>query len=212
MQDVPELVEGYRRFLAKRYPQEAALYRSLADLGQAPKTMVIACCDSRVDPAAIFSAGPGQLFIVRNVANLVPPFEPHGDYHGTSAALEFAVKELEVGTILVLGHGRCGGVRAYLDDLHEAPAKPGFIDRWMSLLNPARAEALRDMAREPIEAQQQALEHASVRHSIESLQTFPFIKERLADGRLRLRGAYFDIADGRLLALEPESGCFEPLD
>ena len=212
MRDVPELVEGYHRFLANRYPQEAALYRSLADAGQAPKTMVIACCDSRVDPAAIFSAGPGQLFIVRNVANLVPPFEPHGDYHGTSAALEFVVTGLEVETILVMGHGRCGGVRAYLDDLYERPGRPGFIDRWMSLLNPARAEALKDMAGAPVEARQQALEHASVRHSIDSLGTFPFVKERLAGGLLRLRGAYFDIADGKLLALDPESGRFEPLD
>jgi len=209
MQDVVELVEGYRRFLDTRYPQEAALYRSLAETGQSPKTMVIACCDSRVDPATIFNAVPGQLFIVRNVANLVPPFEPHGDYHGTSAALEFAVTGLEVDTILVMGHARCGGVRAFLDGLHERAAKRGMIDRWMSLLNAARAEALRAAAEAPIEKQQQALEHASVRHSLENLTTFPFIKERVRDGRLRLRGAYFDIADGRLLALDLESGRFE---
>ncbi len=212
MRDVPELVDGYRRFLAIRYPQEAALYRSLAQAGQAPKTMVIACCDSRVDPAAIFSAGPGQLFIVRNVANLVPPFEPHGDYHGTSAALEFAVTGLEVDTILVMGHARCGGVRAFLDGLDQRPAKRGFIDSWLSLLNAARTEALRDAAGGPIEKQQQALEHASVRHSIENLWTFPFIKERLNDGRLRVRGAYFDIANGKLLTLDPASGRFGPLD
>ena len=146
MRDVPELIDGYRRFLAGRYPQEASLYRSLAETGQAPKTMIIACCDSRVDPAAIFSAGPGQFFIVRNVANLVPPFEPRGDYHGTSAALEFAVTGLEVETILVMGHARCGGVRAFLEGLYEQPAQRGFIDRWMSLLNPARTEALRHCA------------------------------------------------------------------
>lgn len=212
MHDVPELRDGYRRFLATRYPQEAALYRSLAEAGQAPKTMVIACCDSRVDPATIFNAGPGQLFIVRNVANLVPPFEPHGDYHGTSAALEFAVTALEVETILVMGHARCGGVRAFLDGLQKRTATRGLIDRWMSLLNAARAEALRAAAGQPIEIQQQALEQASVRHSIENLRTFPFIKERLDEDRLRLRGAYFDIADGRLLALDPERGRFEPLD
>ena len=208
MHDVAELVEGYRRFLAGSYAQEAALYRELAETGQSPKTMVIACCDSRVDPATIFNAGPGQLFIVRNVANLVPPFEPHGDYHGTSAALEFAVTGLEVESIVVMGHARCGGVRAFLDGLHERAAKRGMIDRWMSLLNPARAEALRFAAHATVEQQQQALEHASIRHSIENLQTFPFVKERTDDGRLRLRGAYFDIADGRLLALDPESGEF----
>jgi carbonic anhydrase len=212
MRDVPELVDGYRRFLAARYPREAELYRTLAEAGQAPKTMVVACCDSRVDPAAIFNAGPGQLFIVRNVANLVPPFEPDGDYHGTSAALEFAVTGLEVETILVMGHARCGGVRAFLDGLQGQAAKHGFIDRWMSLLNTARTEALRDAAAVPIGLRQQALEHASVRRSIENLRTFPFIAERLGDGRLRVRGAYFDIADGRLLALDPESGRFEPLD
>ncbi|WP_282610290.1 carbonic anhydrase [Pelagibius sp. Alg239-R121] len=212
MRDVSELVEGYHRFLTGRYPEEAELYRTLAESGQSPKTMIIACCDSRVDPAAIFSAGPGRLFIVRNVANLVPPFEPHGDYHGTSAALEFAVTGLEVENILVMGHGRCGGVSAFLEGLYERSDKRGFIDRWMSLLNPARTEALRDCAGEPIEVQQRALEHASIRHSIENLKTFPFIKERLNDGRLRLRGAFFDIAEGRLLALDPESGQFEAVD
>ncbi len=211
MRDVPELVDGYRAFLGSRYPQEAALYRALAEVGQSPRTMVIACCDSRVDPAAIFNAGPGQLFVVRNVANLVPPFEPYGNYHGTSAALEFAVTGLHVETILVMGHARCGGVRAFLDGFHER-STPAFIDRWMSLLTPARTEALRDAAGEPIEKQQQALEHASVRHSIENLLTFPFVKERVSDGRLRLRGAYFDVADGVLLSLDPETGRFEPLE
>jgi len=212
MRDVPELVNGYRRFLGRLHPQGTELYQSLAEAGQAPKTMVIACCDSRVDPAAIFSAGPGQLFIVRNVANLVPPYEPHGDYHGTSAALEFAVTELEVETILVMGHAHCGGVRASLEGRHERSGKYGFIDRWMSLLNAARTEVLRDTARLPIETQQRALEHACVRHSIENLKSFPFIKERLANDGLRLRGAYFDIADRSLLALDPEGDRFGPLD
>ena len=212
MRDVPALMNGYRRFQANLNPPEADLYRSLAEEGQAPKTMVIACCDSRVDPAAIFNAGPGELFVVRNVANLVPPFEPHGDYHGTSAALEFAVNGLEVGTILVMGHARCGGVRAFLDGHRQHSAKRGFIDRWMSLLNTARTQVLRERAEASIESEQKALEHASVRQSIENLTSFPFIKERLANGRLRLRGAYFDISDGKLLALDPESDRFEPLD
>jgi carbonic anhydrase len=211
MKDIDELVEGYRRFLDNRYQEEAEVYRSLAKTGQSPKTMVIACCDSRADPAAIFNAGPGQLFVVRNVANLVPPFEPHGDYHGTSAALEFAVDGLGVENILVMGHAKCGGVRAYLEGIFTRSAKPNFIDRWMSLLHPARAQAMRESAGGSLDVQQQILEHASVRHSIENLQTFPFIKERLAKGLLRLRGAYFDISDGRLLALEPKTGRFEPL-
>ena len=212
MKDIAELVDGYRRFLANRYQHEAELYRALAETGQSPKTMVVACCDSRVDPTAIYSAGPGELFVVRNVANLVPPFEPHGDYHGTSAALEFAVGGLGVENIVVMGHARCGGVRAHLDGVYGRSNKPNFIDRRMSLLNAARAQALRDGAGEPLDVQQRALEHASVRHSIENLQTFPFVKERLDEGRLRLRGAYFDISDGRLLALDSETGRFEPLD
>lgn len=212
MRDVSELVNGYRQFQASLHPRGAELYRSLAEAGQAPKTMVIACCDSRVDPAAIFNAGPGQLFVVRNVANLVPPFEPYGDYHGTSAALEFAVTGLEVETILVMGHARCGGVRAFLEGHHKQTGKRGFIDRWMSLLTAARIKVLRDTACRSIELQQQTLEHAAVRCSIENLKTFPFIKERMASGRLRLRGAYFDIADGKLLALDPKSDRFGPLD
>ena len=205
---MPELVDGYRRFLEGRYPQEAALYRSLAEVGQAPKVMVVACCDSRVDPAAIFSAGPGQLFIVRNVANMVPPFEPMSGYHGTSAALEFAVTGLEVETILVLGHGQCGGVKAFLDGLHRT-SEPSFIGSWMKLLDGAKSEAAQETGDIEPEARQLAMEQDSIRHSIENLETFPFIKERVADGRLRLRGAHFDIAKGRLLALDPASGRFE---
>jgi len=212
MRDVDELVEGYRRFLAGRYKEQAVLYGELAEQGQSPKVMVIACCDSRADPAAIFDARPGQLFVVRNVANLVPPFEPHGDYHGTSAALEFAVNGLGVETILVMGHGRCGGVRAYLDGIYEGEAQRGFIQRWMSLLKTARTEAMREAGDQPMDVQARALEHASVRHSLENLETFPFIKERLADGQLRLRGGFFDIADGRLLALDPDSGSFAAVD
>lgn len=212
MRDVAELVNGYRRFHSNLNPPKADLYRSLAEAGQSPKTMVIACCDSRVDPAAIFNAGPGELFVVRNVANLVPPFEPYGDYHGTSAALEFAVTGLEVETILVMGHASCGGVRAFLESRRKQCEKKGFIDRWMSLLSTARSRVLPETAGETFESRQQALEHASVRQSIENLKTFPFIKERLANGSLRLRGAYFDIADGKLLALDPESGRFEALD
>ncbi len=211
MHDVTELVDGYRRFLATRYRAEAATYRALAETGQAPKTMVIACCDSRADPAAIFSAKPGQLFIVRNVANLVPPFEPHGDYHGTSAALEFAVTGLAIENILVMGHGRCGGVQAFLDGLSQPTTKTGFIDRWMSLLNPAWAAAAATLSEAPAEARQLALEYASVRHSIGNLQTFPFIQERLNAGHLRLHGAHFDIAHGRLHALDLESDQFRPV-
>ena len=211
MRDIPELVEGYRRFLAGSYPQQAELYRTLAEEGQAPKTMIVACCDSRANPATIFNAHPGQFFIVRNVANLVPPCEAGGDYHGTSAALEFAVEGLKVENIVVMGHARCGGVNAYLQGLYQQPVEESFIQRWISLLEPAKVEALR-LADAPMERQQQALEHASVRHSLENLKTFPFVRHRLESGNLRLRGAYFDISSGELLSLDPESGEFAAVD
>ncbi|MGE0651048.1 MAG: carbonic anhydrase [Alphaproteobacteria bacterium] len=212
MLDVAELIDGYRRFLATRYPEQAGLYRKLADVGQSPKTMVIACCDSRADPATIFDAAPGQLFVVRNVANLVPSCEREGFYHGTSAALEFAVTGLAVENIVVMGHARCGGVRAFLDGLARPPAQRGFIDRWLSLLTPVGAEVLGDTAGQAIEVRQQALEHASVRHSLRNLESFPFIRERLAAGTLHLYGAFFDIADGRLLGLDRDSGRFTAVE
>ena len=210
MRDIPELVDGYRRFRTNRYPAEAELYSGLAEAGQSPKTMIVACCDSRVDPAAIFSAGPGEFFVVRNVANLVPPFEPLGDAHSTRAALECAVASLNGENIIVMGHEGCGGVCACLDGAFDAEHPRGFINRWMSLLGAARAEALRDTAGALIKARQQALEHASIRHSLKNLLTFPFIKERVDDGRLRVRGAYFGITTGELLALDAETGEFEP--
>lgn len=212
MRDITDLVRGYKQFLDERYPQQAELYRALAETGQSPKTMIIACCDSRADPGVIFSAGPGEIFVVRNVANLVPPYEPEGDYHGTSAALEFAVNGLEVETILVMGHARCGGINAFLAGLHDPKENPGFIESWMSLLNPAREEVLKLARGKSKEELQQAVEHTSIRRSLENLMTFPWIQERVADGRLNLRGAYFDIADATLLALDPETGEFNPLD
>jgi len=211
MQDIEELVAGYRRFLDDRYPREAASYRALAEDGQKPKTMVIACCDSRVDPAAIFNAGPGQLFVVRNVANLVPPFEAHGDYHGTSAALEFAVGGLGVENILVMGHAQCGGIAAFREGLHDWSGEQGFIGQWMSLLDTASQSVMRETASKTEAEQQEALEHAAVRHSLDNLLSFPFIERRVAAGALRLRGAYFGIANGILLSLNPQTGTFERL-
>ena len=211
MQDVIELVTGYQKFLEEQYPQDAELYLALAERGQTPKTMIIACCDSRVDPSRIFSAGPGQLFIVRNVANLVPPFDPSGRHHGTSAALEFAVEFLEVENIVVLGHARCGGIRAFLDRMFEQTVKndsfsarcnhDGFIAKWMSIMRPAWGEVLRDSSIGTDRNPEQALEQCSIRYSLENLKTFPFIKSRLEAGLLRLHGAHFDIATGDLLTL-----------
>jgi len=211
MHDLAELVGGYHRFVAARDKDDSRLYRKLADEGQAPETMVIGCCDSRVDPAAIFDAGPGELFVVRNVANLVPPFEPHGEYHGTSAAIEFAVTGLGITNIVVLGHARCGGVAAFLDRVHEPKVNPGFINRWMSLLNPARATVLKSGPAGTPEQHQQELELQGIRVSLANLQTFPFVKEAMTQGRLKLRGAYFSIFVRTLLGMDPDTGEFAPI-
>ena len=212
MREIAELVAGYREFLTDTWPHQAVLYRALAQAGQSPRVMIVACCDSRADPPAIFNAKPGALFVVRNVANLVPPFEPHGDFHGTSAALEYAVTDLDVEHIVVLGHARCGGIAAFLDELHARRGEQGFIARWLSILNGVRAEALRAAGEgSDAEARQRALEHAWVRLSLENLTSFPFIKERLANRTLALHGAYFDIATGALQALDAGSGAFEPV-
>lgn len=210
MRDIPELVDGYRSFRAGRYADQAALYRQLSARGQSPKTMVIACCDSRADPALIFDAPPGGLFVLRNVANLVPPYEPDSTYHSTSAALEFAVTGLEVENIVVMGHGQCGGIAAYLNDQRN-PASPGdFIGKWISLLEAPRIESARADAGTPAE-RQQAVEFATVRHSLTNLMSFPFIRSRVDAGRMRLRGAWFEIASGRLLAMDPATGEFSPV-
>lgn len=208
MQSVERLMEGYRAFLENRYVQESATYRRLEQEGQTPRIMIVACCDSRVDPATIFSAGPGELFVVRNVANLVPPWEPHGDYHGTSAALEFAVTGLEVEHIVVMGHGQCGGIAAFLKGLHGDGRPRSFIDKWMSLLNGARGHALRTATEASPDELQRAVEEEGIRQSLDNLKTFPFIAERLADGRLQLHGAWFAIATGQLTALDSASNAF----
>lgn len=209
MQGVKRLMDGYRSFLENRYAHEASLYRRLGLEGQTPRIMIVACCDSRADPATIFDAGPGELFVLRNVANLVPPWEPHGDYHGTSAALEFAVTGLEVEHIVVMGHGQCGGIGAFLEGLHSDGSPRGFIGKWMSLLNAARGHALRTASETSPAGLQRAVEEQGVRQSLENLRTFPFIAERLADGRLQLHGCWFAIATGELMALDSTSGVFQ---
>lgn len=200
------LAEGYRAFRGLRYPTEEERYRRLAETGQKPQIMIIGCCDSRVSPEVIFDAGPGEIFVVRNVANLVPPYSPDGELHGTSAALEFAVAALKVRHVVVMGHGRCGGIRAALDE--SEPLTPGdFIGRWMSLVA-GEAERIRSDPGVPHEHRARALEHAAVRLSIENLKTFPCVSQRMAKGSLRLHGAWFDVSEGELHVLDPRSGRF----
>jgi len=204
-----DLIDGYRTFRQTDYVTDAARYRHLAERGQKPSTLVIACSDSRVDPSRIFNAGPGELFVVRNVANLVPPCEDGRGYHGTSAAIEFAVEGLEVTRILVMGHGQCGGVRAFLADAGRRKSAQTFVEKWISLLGPAY-EALRaDGIPDDPDALQNRLEQVAVAHSIANLMTFPFIQKAIADERLVLIGGFFDIYSGRLQFLDSKNGRFE---
>ncbi|NKC32424.1 carbonic anhydrase [Falsiroseomonas selenitidurans] len=198
------LLDGYRRFRAETWPQERARFEELAARGQSPHTMVIACSDSRVDPAVIFGAGPGELFVVRNVANLVPPWQPDSAYHGTSAALEFGVRVLQVSNLMVMGHAMCGGVTALLRGA--PPEARDFVPNWMRIAIPARDKVL---ACTPAEAAQEACELEAVRLSLANLMTFPWVTEAVAEGRLVLHGAHFGVATGRLMLLG-DSGDFAP--
>ena len=200
-----QLEAGYRAFLEDRFVRERRRYETVAK-GQSPETMVIGCCDSRVSPEVIFDASPGEIFVARNVANLVPPFERAGQYHGTSAALEFAVQMLKVKHIVVLGHERCGGVRAIADAA--APLSPGdFIGQWMSLIAPA----VERVAAEGGAIDLRRLEFAAIELSLDNLMTFPFVNALVERGRLQLHGAYFGVADGVLLVRDPETGAFDRL-
>ncbi|MCB8840678.1 carbonic anhydrase [Aurantimonas sp. VKM B-3413] len=202
------LVTGYQSFLEKRLPGERQRFRQLAQSGQEPKTMVIACCDSRTAPETIFDTAPGEIFVVRNVANLVPPYEPDGEYHSTSAALEFAVHALKVEHVVILGHGGCGGIHAALSPSAE-PLSPGdFIGKWMSLLDPV-AKAVGSNELMTARERQAALERIAIRHSIANLRTFPAIKALEDEGKLSLHGAWVDIASGELWAMDPGSGDFQ---
>lgn len=201
-----KLIEGYRVYREQRWPELQALHRYLADRGQQPRTLVIACADSRVDPATIFNAGPGELFVVRNVANLAPPFEEAPGFHGVSAAIEFAVTQLKVETILVLGHAQCGGVTAALADRPRNPHS--FLDSWISLLDRAKGRVRESHSHD----EQTDLEHESIRVTLENLATFPFIQEAIKSRGLTLEGARYGVADGGLEVLDHETGTFKPVE
>jgi carbonic anhydrase len=203
------LARGYRSFLGGRFASERARYEELAGLGQKPSIMVIGCVDSRVSPEVIFDAAPGELLVARNVANLVPRYEPGGGQHGASAALEFAVRALQVRHIVVLGHAFCGGIKAFASD--DAPlSSSDFIGKWMSQIAPA-AEAIGPRAGEGEEGYLRKLEFASVELSLRNLMTFPFVKSAVENGDLHLHGAYFGVASGRLLVREETTGNFKPV-
>ena len=203
------LIEGYGAFAAGRLQSEQGRYRELAERGQTPEIMVIGCCDSRVSPEVIFDAGPGELFVVRNVANLVPPFETAGTYHGVSAALEFGVGVLKIKHIVVLGHAHCGGVKAFTEDA--APISPGdFIGKWMTLMAPA-AEKVGARGNLSHAEYLTRMEQASVSNSLDNLMTFPRLRKLIERGDVALHGAYFGVAAGELSVLDRATGEFRPI-
>jgi carbonic anhydrase len=200
------LIDGYSAFAAGRLPREQDRYRELAETGQRPEIMVIGCCDSRVSPEVIFDARPGELFVVRNVANIVPPYAPDERAHGVSAALEFGVGALRIKHIVVLGHAHCGGVKAYAEDAE--PLSPGdFIGHWMKLMAPAAEKTPRgDLS--PAEYLTR-LEQANVVNSLDNLMTFPRLAKLIERGTVAVHGAYFGVATGDLSVLDRESAEFK---
>ncbi len=210
MKTFEELVAGYARFRSGPWRLQHERWEQLKS-GQAPKVMVIACSDSRVDPAQIFDVDPGEIFVVRNVAALVPPFETTPGNHGVSAALEFAIQFLNVREIVVMGHGMCGGCQAALtQDLHGTePGRGGFIANWMAMLDDLRDPIVRELGTTGRDAER-AMEHAAVKRSLANLRSFPCVTEKEARGELALHGAYFAISDGLLHLLDEASGTFGP--
>jgi carbonic anhydrase len=202
------LADGHFRFRRDVHAKNRGRYEQLAELGQTPTAMVIGCCDARVDVSTIFDAEPGALFILRNVANLVPPYEPEGKYHGTSAAVEFAVGALKVPNLIVLGHSHCGGVAAYRHKVRDKVAEHGFIGRWLTLLDNLELVDSDIFAH----GDEAAFEFAAIRSSLANLRSFPFIRKREEAGLLALHGLHFDLGSGELLNLDHKTGRFELLE
>ena len=191
------LIEGHRRFRTQVWPSERARYEALAQKGQSPETLVIACSDSRVDPQTVFGAGPGELFVVRNVAGLVPPYRPDAAYHGTSAALEYGVRVLKVARIVVLGHAQCGGVQAMVEGVPSEASD--FVKPWVAIAEPVLKSVPGTL---PADERLRRSETEVVRLSLVHLATFPWIAAATAEGRLSLHGFRFDIRTGVLMRLD----------
>jgi len=198
------LIEGYRRFRASTWREEHKRFEALSRLGQRPRALVIACSDSRTDPQMVFNSRPGELFVIRNVANLVPPYGPDDKPHGVSSAIEFAVRSLQVREIVVLGHAMCGGLKALLEGAPDEVSD--FVGPWVRMGEPARQRAMQA----PVERRQDVCEHETVRLSLDNLMTFPWIKDAVEAGHVTLHGCFFDIRSGVLERLGPD-GAFQPI-
>jgi carbonic anhydrase len=204
-----QLIEGFRRFRERHFAQGDLQFQELVQFGQSPKALVVACCDSRVDPALVLDSAPGDLFVIRNVANLVPPAENQGHYHGTSAALEFGVRNLEVQHIIVLGHAQCGGIHALLE--RTVDKDESFIAGWMGIAEAAREQVEREHAGSSTELRHRACEQQAILVSLNNLMTFSWIRERVEQGKLTLHGWYFDIERGELLGYDTSTRRFGAL-
>ncbi len=209
MSSPQQLIEGFQRFRERHFSVNGNPFQDLVQFGQTPKALVVACCDSRVDPALVLDCAPGDLFVIRNVANLVPPAENQGSYHGTSAALEFGVRNLAVQHIIVLGHAQCGGIHALLEG--SVDAEESFIAGWMSIADAARERVEREHANAGSKLRHRACEQQAILVSLDNLMTFSWIRERVEQGKLVLHGWYFDIEQGELLGYNAASRKFEML-
>lgn len=205
-----KLIAGYQRFRKGYFQEHKDLFSALAEKGQAPRIALVSCCDSRVEPAVILDCEPGDLFVIRNVANLVPPCEHDDNFHGTSAALEYAVNSLEVQSIVVLGHTQCGGIKALMDRT-QPDAEKSFIATWMKQLDDVRSAILNDDSYSSNEQRYHACEQQGIARSLRNLMTFPWIRERVESGKLRIHGWYYDLNNAELFALDHNSGSFRKI-
>jgi len=203
MKEVKALIDGHQRFYKQYFERQRGIYSNLFEEGQSPKFLVISCCDSRVHPAQIMDTVPGDIFVIRNVANLVPINEADGKSHGTSAAMEFAIKHLKVKHIIVFGHSQCGGIRALMEGDHLSN-EYSFVDPWMGIVKNAREKVLKEHKDKSFDDQCSYCEKASIEISLNNLLTFPWIKEKCDSGNLTIHGWYFDIETGYLLGKQGE--------
>lgn len=208
MQDIARMIQGFRRFRKNYFRDDSALFDKLRK-GQNPRTLIIGCCDSRVDPALLTDASPGDLFVIRNVANLVPPYCPDGRCHGVSSGIEYAVRMLEVSDIIILGHSGCGGIAALLEDRRIKDSE--FIREWVEIARPALDAISGELKDKTPELKQRACEQASLLVSVDNLLGFPWVRERVDAGQLSVHGWYFDLHSGQLLAYDPEAEAFVKL-
>ena len=208
--DIADFLAGFERFQERYFGGDESVFARLRQ-GQSPRALVISCCDSRADPGMLMGAGPGEIFVVRNVANLVPPYSDSAEMPGIRADIEFAVKSLNVERIIILGHSGCGGIGALMEGEGVTASKYEFIGAWVSIAAAARERVLRELAGESLAVQRKACEQGAISLSLENLMSFPWINERVEGGSLTLHGWYFDLDTGELLAYSPEKESFAPL-